>query len=390
MKNITGLQIKMNREKMGFKQEYLCKGICAVSYLSKIEKGSIIPSDDIIKMLFKRLHIEFYQDEVFIKEGKEEFEKLYQSQYTGLPVDYKKIIEIKSEKEKYLNSPLYIDYQLFELSEKPKDSTQILNLKEYMDTEQLYKAYYFAGLVYGDMNLLFEAKKLKYAPEVLYGMGYVKWQEGKYYEAIELLLESLNLAYSKGYIKLQMIICLILGHIYMDFHLPTMEKYYEKVLLLSKLVKDDSMDYLLHYHIGIAYTAKNFTKAEDNLQKAIETCPADEKDGLEKIYQKLCFLYVRYNQMEKAKDYYKKAIDINHFESVNELIKIMVEEEDYIHQKSYINQLSAIYKQSKKHNIFSNTKYYGDFLIETYKANRRYKEALEVTEYLYAFLTQDN
>ncbi|MBU5675164.1 helix-turn-helix transcriptional regulator [Alkaliphilus sp. MSJ-5] len=46
-KNITGLLIKSNREKLGLKQEYLCKGICSISYLSKIEKGNIVPSEDI-------------------------------------------------------------------------------------------------------------------------------------------------------------------------------------------------------------------------------------------------------------------------------------------------------------------------------------------------------
>ncbi|MGB8450706.1 MAG: hypothetical protein WCD89_00100 [Anaerocolumna sp.] len=66
----------------------------------------------------------------------------------------------------------------------------------------------------------------------------------------------------------------------------------------------------------------------------------------------------------------------------------MVETEDYIHKKEYINQLTAIYNQSRKNNKFSNTKYYGDFLMEAYKANRKYKEVLAVIEYIYAILAR--
>ncbi len=282
MKNITGLLIKLNREKQGLKQEYLSRGICAVSYLSKIEKGNIIPGDEIIRLLFEKLNIKYQNDEEFVKQGKLLFEEIYKSYYFGIPADKEKLEEIKRNKDRYLNSPLYIDYQLFELMDQlwDLDSIHILKFKEYMDKEQLFKAYYISGLVYEDMEMLQEAKQIKYAPEIMYGMGHAKWREGKYYEAIELFLESLNLAYSEGYIKLQMDICLMLGHIYMDFHLPTMQKYYDKALLLSKLVNDNSMDYLVYYHMGIAYSTKNFIKAEEKLIKAVTSCPADDPDSL--------------------------------------------------------------------------------------------------------------
>jgi len=117
-KNITGLLIKSNREKLGLKQEYLCKGICSISYLSKIEKGNIVPSEDITRMLFERLGVNFNNDIEFVRNGKRLFEEISKANYFGIPVDKDKLEEIRKNKSLYLNSPLNIDYQLFELLHK--------------------------------------------------------------------------------------------------------------------------------------------------------------------------------------------------------------------------------------------------------------------------------
>lgn len=385
-KNITGLLIRNNREKLGLKQEYLCKGICSVSYLSKIEKGSIVASDEIIKMLFNKLDIDFNNDVEFIKNGKRLFENISRSNYFGIPVDKHKLEEIRNNRNQYLNSPLNIDYKLFELFDTlyQVESTDILKYKEYMDNDQLYKAYLITGFVNEDINLLEEAKKINYTADIMIKIAYVKWLEGKYYEAIELFLEALNAAYNEGCINLQIYICMMLGHIYMDFHVPTMQKYYDKVLILLEFAKNDSTGYLIYYHMGIAYSSTDFNKSEEYLLEALRLCSIDDDNSLEKIYQKFCFLYLRYDKRENAKIYYEKAIEINNLKTVNELIEIMISIEDYIHSEEYLEKLIDIYSTSKKYSKFSNTKFYGDFLVEAYKANRRYKEALLVTEYLYS------
>ncbi|WFR55463.1 helix-turn-helix domain-containing protein [Anaerocolumna sp. AGMB13025] len=391
MKNISGLLIKMNREQQGLKQEYLSKGICAVSYLSKIEKGLIVPSEEIIRLLFEKLAITYYDDEEFIREGKILFEEIYKFRYLGITPEEDNLAKINDNRDKFLNSPLYLDYQLFVIAEnlfELKD-IQLLKLKEYMDSEQLFKAYFFTGIVKEDMSMLKEAFQIKHAPEILYGMGNIKWWEGKYYEAIELYLEALNQAYAEGYIKLQMDICLMLGHVYMDFHVATMQKYYDKALLLSRLLNNITMECNIYYHMGIAYTKGNFKKAEENLLKALKLCPVTDQDYLVKIYQKLCFLYFKYGQNDKAQEYYERAAKLSQSDLVNQLLQIMAETEDYIHCKEYISQLAFVYNQSRRSNKFSNTKYYGDFLLKAYKANRKYKEALTVSEYIYSYLSQD-
>lgn len=385
-KNITGLLIKSNREKLGLKQEYLCKGICSISYLSKIEKGIIQPSEDITRMLFNKLEISFNDDGEFVKDGKALFQEISKFEYFGIPIDEYKLEQIRKNKSLYLNSPLNLDYQIFELFDTlyEVESTDILEYKEYMDQDQLYRAYLITGLIKKDINLLEEAKKINYTADVIGHIAYIKWLEGKYYEAIEIFLEALNLAHVEGNVKRQIEICMMIGNIYIDSHLPTMERYYDKALTLLQYAKNDGLRYLIYYHMGIAYLYTDFNKAEKFLLIALGLSSMEQVESLEKLYQKFCFLYLRYHKYETAKYYYKKLKEINKLDSVSKLIETMIHDDNYIHSKKYLEKLIDIYNISKKYNQFSNTKFYGRFLIEAYKANRRYKEALLITEYLYS------
>lgn len=55
--NKVGHLIKYQRNKLGIKQINLAKGICTPSYLSKIEKNNIEPSDEILILLLDRLNM---------------------------------------------------------------------------------------------------------------------------------------------------------------------------------------------------------------------------------------------------------------------------------------------------------------------------------------------
>ncbi|MBM7694633.1 transcriptional regulator with XRE-family HTH domain [Peribacillus deserti] len=56
--------IKINRIKQDISQEQLSRGICSISYLSKLENGKIIGSVDMIQPLLKELNLEIDLEEV--------------------------------------------------------------------------------------------------------------------------------------------------------------------------------------------------------------------------------------------------------------------------------------------------------------------------------------
>ena len=50
-----GIWIRQTRLEKNWSQDGLCKGICAVSYLSKIEQGKVIPAPEILHALAAKL-----------------------------------------------------------------------------------------------------------------------------------------------------------------------------------------------------------------------------------------------------------------------------------------------------------------------------------------------
>ena len=72
-----GYLIRRERLAQNLSQEGLAKGICAVSYLSKIEQGQVEPGQEIIDRLFAALHIDFVRDPQLEKEAERQLEKFF-------------------------------------------------------------------------------------------------------------------------------------------------------------------------------------------------------------------------------------------------------------------------------------------------------------------------
>ena len=56
---IIGSIIKLNRLKQNISQKSLANGICVPSYLSRIENGELLASEDVISIIFSRLGLKF-------------------------------------------------------------------------------------------------------------------------------------------------------------------------------------------------------------------------------------------------------------------------------------------------------------------------------------------
>ena len=76
---MIGMRIRRERIKRNWSQSGLCYGICAVSYLSKIEQGKMEVSEEILKLLLERLELLWIDD----KETKD-LESFVEAQYEFL------------------------------------------------------------------------------------------------------------------------------------------------------------------------------------------------------------------------------------------------------------------------------------------------------------------
>jgi len=110
-KNPAGMILRAERIRQGKGQKEVCYGICVVSYLSKIERGSAEPDMAILKQLFARLEINYETDSAFLTESRKQMDKFFYNLQYGLENEtvWKKLA---GKWDRLLMSPLTIDIRL--------------------------------------------------------------------------------------------------------------------------------------------------------------------------------------------------------------------------------------------------------------------------------------
>ena len=83
-KNPAGMILRAERIRQGKGQKEVCYGICVVSYLSKIERGSAEPDMAILKQLFARLGINYETDSAFLTESRKQMDEFFYNLQYGL------------------------------------------------------------------------------------------------------------------------------------------------------------------------------------------------------------------------------------------------------------------------------------------------------------------
>lgn len=74
-RRLQGILIRKRRQMANWSQETLCEGICAVSYLSKIEQGKTEGSSEVLYLLLRRLGILWREEPEFCRETSNWFEE---------------------------------------------------------------------------------------------------------------------------------------------------------------------------------------------------------------------------------------------------------------------------------------------------------------------------
>ena len=64
---LAGTILRMERLRQGAEQKAVCYGLCVPSYLCKIEQGAVHPNPDLLSALFRRLGVDYTQDEARLR-----------------------------------------------------------------------------------------------------------------------------------------------------------------------------------------------------------------------------------------------------------------------------------------------------------------------------------
>ena len=112
--NTFGHVIKFERIRQNIKQVQLSDGICTPSYLSKIESNSIVPSEEILELLFERLSLKFNNNDMTEEEYLLMFRDFYFEALKTKDIEKTALVLEKFTQEGYLfsNPSFYYSYLL--------------------------------------------------------------------------------------------------------------------------------------------------------------------------------------------------------------------------------------------------------------------------------------
>lgn len=175
-----GQLIKLERQRQNMKQEYLASGICVPSYLSRIENGLVIPSEDIQQHLVKRLNIPVDALNTIGNEAK----LLY---YKNL---FKNVI---NSRDKQKAKSLYQELHIY-IEDYPFEHNRLTLLV--METRLLLMLPNHASAIQTNVEILEEFKKEMTTDQLFYLstiLGIIAYQNDEFRQASEIFIQIFSL-----------------------------------------------------------------------------------------------------------------------------------------------------------------------------------------------------
>ena len=202
---MIGALIRKERNRRNWSLAGLAKDICAVSYLSKIEQGKADCSEEVLKLLFAKLSIDWHTDPVFLHQAETLVRRMYESIFA-----MEDIVFSAGEKElldEMEYSMYVIDAMLIEAWTTRKLPAEVDSLAQYMDERQLC-------LVYLLEERYEEALRVNPCALTYYYAGMDGYNRGDNYErAMQLLQKAYSLASDEGLVYIMFQSALLMGNL---------------------------------------------------------------------------------------------------------------------------------------------------------------------------------
>ena len=239
---LAGLIIRRHRLARGWNQSGLCRGICAVSYLSKLEQGKAEPAPEIIRLLFDRLGIR-WQDGADARRAQSLEESLFDAVLSGEDTDALEK-QLREALDNLLCGPRMLSFLLFRdwfdgaASDELKDYASLLDARQRLlflaltdETERLAAVYPCAF--------------------ACFQMGLAHYNGGRYAPALENLRRGYDLAAENGQARLMLSCRLIMGNCYSNLgDADSMRAHYAVAERLARLTGQDDILAVIRYNIA--------------------------------------------------------------------------------------------------------------------------------------------
>lgn len=407
---MIGTIIKKHRLDQNMSQETLCAGICAVSYLSKIENGQARSSHEILVLLFSRLGVPFPETMGEIEKDQALIYEAIQTLILGDKEEADRVYQALSVKQGlFLASALAIDWLILDLYyavdnwEFESVSGKMADLEAYtkhFTAIQRYHANMLKGLVAvhdvkfdAALEAFNQAMHIRRDGLIIAQLAMTYFYKGDYVSAINYGDEAYIELMDAGYLSVAIEVSGIVAAAYSN--LDQIDKalhIYRRQLNLTRGSGQTFVRYSVYYNIGATYLMMgDFENARINLHLALDCLGTDDIWRTYYLYQKLVLCYIGLRQLTEARLWLER-LEVHLATSEGKPDASMIQSikwlghfkhhDDPIQEPGYLDDLKATFDLSKRDSHFGFHLFYGQYLVEAYKATRRYKEALMLMESL--------
>ena len=364
--NYQGLIIYRTRVQRNWSQAGLCKGICTVSYLSKIETGKAEPSEEILQLLLNRLDLKID------KETEREAAKLADQGWELLFGGRReKLIELLRgiDLDHYQAVPAWLDLELLSF-ETPLDAA----LEHCMSTRQLALQRILQGKAA-------EAVQLMPNAFTFLSLGVTDYNAGSYSAAVDHLQAAYELASSDGAARIMLQAKLFLGNTYCNRQdLPNMERHYQVGRRLAEDLQDQNALQAIGYNTASAWI-------EAGRYENAYTWFSAQKSPTFMSLHKLAICCEKTGRQEEALRALKQAEEMDTDEvdrdlalQLLQLVRYRLEHPDYLSRDEYGSLLLGCFDRLQSELPFGYSAFHLPWILEWYKSARQYKKACDLLE----------
>lgn len=368
----VGLRLRQQRLKRGWSQEGLCRGICAASYLSKIEQGQVQAAPELLELLFRRLELPWYGGSL------PELERLVEHRYECLLDGDKEGFRDSREAfcqalETILSSPLAADGLVLDAMDR-NNSTEIpAALEPYLDRRQL-------AILRVVQNRDMEAVRLLPEAYCYLMAGIAGYEQGSdYVGAMTLLQQGYDLAARDGRVRLMLECRMFMGSLCCNqLDLGGMEVHYQAAERMARaLGREDDLRSMAYnraasqvecgrYQEAYGYFAALERPRVMELHKLAVCC-----EGLGRIREAL-------DALDRAETAPEEYPDRTLCMQLCAVVKMRLRNPDYLRDPAYGQALLAAFDRCRRELPIGYAAFHLPRVLEWLTAGRQYKQAYEL------------
>lgn len=377
---IAGVGALVRRERLArdWSLKGLAHGICAVSYLSKIERGEADPSPEVTGALLERLGIAWHDDEAFLARARDVLDRGYDALLSfdeaAFPALTAELADLAAD---LVTSPLVAEATLLEgLLAKPARPVEP-ELEVLLDGRLL-------GLQRLAQGRFDDALRLNPCAYAYLQAGAAAYESGEknYVPAIDLLRQAYELAAREGRARVMLSAKVYLGNCYcnqLDFE--NMEVEYRVASRLARTLGEKDMLRTISYNTASAHAECGhferayafFSTLDDpsalDLHKLAVCC-----EGLGRRDEALAAL----DRVPEARREPRTEVGDDLAGELCDLVRFRLEHPDYLRRPEYGKALLAVFARCRAELPIGFAAFHLPWVLEWHTANRQYRAAFEL------------